>query len=107
LIRGGRPSLLYRKTSTGYELAGAMYTMPKRASEDQLNARVPLSVAMWHLHTNLCMPPRAQVRNADWTKFGAERLDHLAGCLRCGGRALPAVDLRMDGTRLSLRRFAR
>ncbi len=46
-------SLLYRKTSNGYELVGAMYTMPKRATEEQLNARVPLSVAMWHLHTNL------------------------------------------------------
>src|SRR5713101_6960384 len=29
-------SLLYRKTATGYELVGAMYTMPKRAAEDQL-----------------------------------------------------------------------
>jgi hypothetical protein len=63
-------SLLYKKTSDGYELVGAMYTMPKRATEEQLNARVPLSVAMWHLHTNLCMPPRAQLRNADMTKFG-------------------------------------
>ena len=51
-------SLLYRKTATGYELVGAMYTMPKRVAEDQLDARVPLSVAMWHLHTNLCMPPK-------------------------------------------------
>jgi len=49
-------SLLYKKTATGYELVGAMFTMPKRANEEQLNARVPLSVAMWHLHTNLCMP---------------------------------------------------
>ncbi len=66
-----RPSsLLYRKTSDGYELVGAMYTMSKRATEDQLNARVPLSVAMWHLHTNLCMPQKGQFRNADWTKFG-------------------------------------
>src|ERR1700720_955045 len=63
-------SLLYRKTASGYELVGAMYTMPKRATEEQLNARVPLSVAMWHLHTNLCMPPRAHLGNADWTKFG-------------------------------------
>lgn len=63
-------SLLYRKTSDGYELVGAMYTMPKRAAEDQLNARVPLSVAMWHLHTNLCMPQKGRFRNADWTKFG-------------------------------------
>src|SRR5713226_6348017 len=63
-------SLLYRKNSDGYELVGAMYTMPKRATEDQLNARVPLSVAMWHLHTNLCMPPRDQRGTADMTKFG-------------------------------------
>src|SRR5215472_4910921 len=50
-------SLLYKKTATGYELVGAMYTMPKRDTEEQLNERVPLSVASWHLHTNLCMPP--------------------------------------------------
>jgi hypothetical protein len=43
-------SLLYRKTADGYELVGAMYTMPKSATEEQLNERVPLSVAMWHLH---------------------------------------------------------
>jgi hypothetical protein len=94
----GRPtSLLYRKTQTGYALVGAMYTIPKRATEEQLNARVPLSIAMWHLHTNLCMPPRAQLRNADWSKFG--RINRHAGCMRCGGRALSAVDIRMDGAR--------
>lgn len=63
-------SLLYKKVPGGFELVGAMYTMPKRATEDQLNARIPLSVAMWHLHTNLCMPQKDQLRNADWTKFG-------------------------------------
>jgi len=44
--------------------------MPRRATEAQLNDRVPLSVATWHLHTNLCMPPANQRRSADWTKFG-------------------------------------
>src|SRR5438270_10087713 len=63
-------SLLYKKTSDGYELVGAMYTMPKRATEEQLNRRVPLSMAMWHLHANLCMPQKGQFRNADWSKFG-------------------------------------
>src|SRR5467141_1461779 len=63
-------SLLYRKTSNGYELVGAMYTMPKRATEEQLDARVPLSVSTWHLHTNLCMPQKGQFRNTNWTKFG-------------------------------------
>src|SRR5438445_7958564 len=63
-------SLLYKKTSDGYELVGAMYTMPKRATEEQLNARVPLSMAMWHLHTNMCMPQKGQFLSADWKKFG-------------------------------------
>jgi hypothetical protein len=85
-------SLLYRKTSTGYELVGAMYTMPKRATEDQLNARVPLSVAMWHLHTNLCMPPRAEVRNADWSKFGLKgSIATQDACDAAGGRFRPSI----------------
>jgi len=90
---GSRPtSLLYKKTSTGYELVGAMYTMPKRATEDQLNARVPLSLAMWHLHTNLCMPPRAELRSADWTKFGLHgSIASKDGCDAAGGRFSPVV----------------
>jgi hypothetical protein len=65
-------SLLYKKTKTGYDLIGAMYTMPKRVSEEQLNERVPLSVAQWHLHTNLCMPPKEQRGHADLTRFGLQ-----------------------------------
>jgi hypothetical protein len=85
-------SLLYRKTSTGYELVGAMFTMPKRATEDQLDARVPLSVAMWHLHTNLCMPPRAQLRNADWSKFGLKgSIATQEACDAAGGRFRPSI----------------
>ena len=85
-------SLLYKKTGTGYELVGAMYTMPKRATEDQLNARVPLSVAMWHLHTNLCMPPRNQLRMADWSKFGLKgSLATRDACEAAGGRFRPSI----------------
>lgn len=85
-------SLLYRKTGTGYELVGAMYTMPKRATEEQLNARIPLSVAMWHLHTNLCMPPRVQFRNADWTKFGLRgSISTQDACDDAGGRFRPII----------------
>jgi hypothetical protein len=85
-------SLLYKKTATGYELVGAMYTMPKRATEDQLNARVPLSVAMWHLHTNLCMPPRAGLKNADWTKFGLRGfIASKHACDAAGGRFSPVI----------------
>jgi hypothetical protein len=85
-------SLLYKKTATGYELVGAMYTMPKRATEEQLNARVPLSVAMWHLHTNLCMPLKEQLRNVDWTKFGLRgSIATEDACDAAGGRFRPVI----------------
>jgi hypothetical protein len=85
-------SLLYKKTSDGYELVGAMYTMPKRATEEQLNQRVPLSVAMWHLHTNLCMPPKGQRRDADWTKFGLRgSIATEQACDAAGGRFSPVI----------------
>jgi hypothetical protein len=85
-------SLLYKKTSTGYELVGAMYTMPKRASEEQLDARIPLSVATWHLHTNLCMPPVGQRRKADWTKFGLRgSIATQEACDATGGRFHPVI----------------
>lgn len=85
-------SLLYKKTSDGYELVGAMFTMPKRATEDQLNARVPLSVGSWHLHTNLCLPPRDQMRSADFTKFGLKgSIATQDACDAAGGRFKPSI----------------
>lgn len=85
-------SLLYRKTAEGYELVGAMYTMPKRATEDQLNERVPLSVAMWHLHTNLCVPQKDQRQNADWTKFGLHgSIATQEACDAAGGKFHPTI----------------
>jgi hypothetical protein len=85
-------SLLYKKTADGYELVGAMYTMPKRASEEQLNERVPLSVAMWHLHTNLCMPPVGQLRKTDWTKFGLRgTIATEDACDAAGGKFRPVI----------------
>ncbi len=63
-------SLLYKKTGTGYELEGAMYTAPKRTSEDSLNKRIPLSIAQWHAHVNLCFPRKGATPTTDWTRFG-------------------------------------
>lgn len=52
-------SLLYKKDSSGqFHLIGAMYTASRRTSEDELNERVPLSVARWHRHVNWCIPKR-------------------------------------------------
>jgi hypothetical protein len=50
-------ALLYRKRSDGtLELLGAMYTAGVRATQEQLNDRIPLSVARWHRHVNYCFP---------------------------------------------------
>lgn len=51
-------SLLYTKNHDGgYRLVGVMYTARVRASEAELNARIPLSIARWHQHINFCKAP--------------------------------------------------
>jgi hypothetical protein len=83
---------LDKKTASGYELVGAMYTMPKRATEEQLNERVPLSIATWHLHTNLCMPPKGERLMAHYSKFGLRgSIATLEACDAAGGVFHPVV----------------
>jgi hypothetical protein len=53
-------SLLYEKRGNDYKLIGLMYTAPKRFGEDQLDERIPLSVAQWHQHVNFCVPPKGR-----------------------------------------------
>ena len=86
-------SLLYKKTKTGYDLIGAMYTMPKRVSEEQLNERVPLSVAQWHLHTKLCMPRQGtSAATPTWTKFGLQgSILTKEACTEAGGTFYPVI----------------
>jgi hypothetical protein len=85
-------SLLYKKTKTGYDLIGAMYTMPKRVSEEQLNARVPLSVTQWHLHTKLCMPPKGERGHVDMTRFGLQgSIITKEACTEAGGTFYPVI----------------
>lgn len=57
----GKPtSLLYKKTADGYTLVGVMYTDRLSADEDELNSRIPLSIARWHQHINFCIAPPGQ-----------------------------------------------
>jgi hypothetical protein len=54
-------SLLYKKTADGgYKLVGVMYTDRMRASQDELDERIPLSIARWHQHINFCKAPKGQ-----------------------------------------------
>ncbi len=85
-------SLLYRKDKGGYDLIGAMYTMPKRVTEDQLNERIPLSIAQWHLHTKLCAPPKDQRATADRSKFGLQgSIVTKEACTEAGGTFYPVI----------------
>ena len=97
-------SLLYKKTNDGYELVGAMYTASQIGHEDDLNARVPLSVARWHKHTNLCLPPKGHFLAAGgFERIRTSRFDRNRGSVRTGRRPLVSADLRLDGSRISLR----
>jgi hypothetical protein len=86
-------SLLYRRNEIGQlELLGAMYVAPKRASLEDLDARVPLSIARWHAHTNICVPPPRQrerwaEREGNRMRFGpAGAITTEAQCDAAGGR---------------------
>jgi hypothetical protein len=87
-------SLLYDKTPDGYKLAGVMYTASAKANEDELNARVPLSVAQWHEHVNFCFPPKDRESEA-WQKnpkFGmAGSISTKENCDQAGGRFVPLI----------------
>ena len=91
-------SLLYRKESDGsFVLVGAMYAAAGRASLEQLDARVPLSVARWHEHVNWCVPPLG--RRDRWREtregrplFGPKSsIATAAACSAVGGRFLPHI----------------
>ena len=80
-------SLLYRKKGEGFELIGAMYTAPQRTTEEELNARIPLSVVQWHQHVNICLPPLGSGKQANWRVFGpAGSIATEAECEEAGGR---------------------
>lgn len=84
-------SLLYKRTGRQYTLTGAMYTAPARATEEQLDERVPLSVARWHMHVNICLPPNGN-RKADWSRFGFKgSIASQADCDAADGRFQPQI----------------
>jgi hypothetical protein len=92
-------SLLYKRGTDGkLRLLGAMYTMPKRASLERLNDRVPLGIARWHRHVNWCLPKKGESqrygeRTANGAmKFGPESpIATKAECDAVGGEFHPAL----------------
>ena len=88
-------SLLYTKTSDGgYQLVGAMYTDRVDATEDELNERIPLSIAHWHQHVNFCLAPWGHGSEyfGPNAKFGLQgSISTQAACKEAGGTFLPHV----------------
>ena len=88
-------SLLYRKTADGgYKLIGVMYTDRLAASEDEINDRIPLSIARWHQHINFCKAPPGEWKGY----FGPDAKFGLMGsittresCDAAGGVFIPHV----------------
>jgi len=84
-------ALLYRKTTSGYELIGAMYYAPGRYSEEQLDQRVPLCLARWHRQVNVCLPPSGAEDSSD-RRFGSDgTIASEAQCKAAGGKWYPEV----------------
>ena len=87
-------SLLYEKDGDGYHLVGVMYTAPKIFTEDDLNQRIPLSIAQWHEHVNFCKAPFGHWREAIGpnAKFGFHgSITTQAECEAAGGKFIPLV----------------
>jgi hypothetical protein len=94
-----RPSsLLYeRRPDGGYTLVGAMYVARKDATSDELHSRIPLSLAQWHAHVNICVPfRRARARWRETVngqmKFGpAGAISTQEECEREDARFIPQL----------------
>ena len=88
-------SLLYFRTSTQrFRLEGVMFTARPNATEDELNQRIPLSVARWHKHTNFCGAPENKTKEyfGKKPKFGMFGSIHTKeACDAEGGTFLPVV----------------
>ncbi len=88
-------SLLYKKTADGgYTLVGVMYTDRVDATEDEINERIPLSVARWHQHINFCKaPPGKKLEyfgpNAKFGLLGS--ISTKEACAAEGGEFFPHV----------------
>lgn len=88
-------SLLYFSTpKQQYKLEGVMFTANAYATEDQLNERIPLSIARWHEHSNFCAAPADRVKEylGEHPKFGMfGSIKTAEACKTEGGTFYPHV----------------
>jgi hypothetical protein len=88
-------SLLYDKVGVAYKLVGAMYTAPRSATPDQLDSRLPLSIARWHQHVDICWGPLGTDKSkyigpdAQYGLLGS--IDTQPACDAAGGHFQPVL----------------
>ncbi|GAC1479507.1 MAG: hypothetical protein NVS1B4_24120 [Gemmatimonadaceae bacterium] len=90
-------SLLYEINGAGQMvLVGGMYTARRGASLDELDSRVPLSIAQWHRHVRWCVPERGE--SARWAErkngkplFGPDGVATKGECSAARGRFFPVL----------------
>jgi Carboxypeptidase regulatory-like domain len=91
-----KPSALlyYGTPSQRYRLEGVMFTVPPSASEDELNARIPLSIVRWHEHVKFCAAPADKVQEylGQHPKFGMfGSITTAEACKAEGGTFYPVI----------------
>jgi hypothetical protein len=90
-------SLLYKKNAKGaMTLVGAMYFALPDATIDDLDARLPTSVAHWHEHVDFCAPNQQDVRSGKVKIDGPStarwlRITTREACDAAGGRFIPRI----------------
>jgi hypothetical protein len=88
-------SILYKRTPSGMEAVGVMYTAPQDASAEELNAIAPLSIAVWHRHIDFCGGPRSLPMNKQFgphAQFGPQGSIHTEeACKQAHGLWIPVV----------------
>ena len=89
-------SILYVKNASGdYVLVGAMYSAPADYTPDQLDAIIPLSVAHWHAHTNICLPNGITLNDVMRGDVGASHLDMPGMIPASSSTYAPAINQRL------------
>jgi hypothetical protein len=87
-------SLLYKKDAQGQlRLVGAMYATSAAAAPTRLDSLLPISMAHWHEHVNMCYPYRGP-RKLDasavfWLKLYFS-ITSASECAAAGGQFLPS-----------------
>ena len=90
-------SLLYKKDSAGQmKLVGAMYSAVPSATAEDLDARLPTSIAHWHEHVDFCGPRPDSVRAGTQKVDGPStakwlRITTREQCTAAGGLFVPRI----------------